>query len=171
MLCELFSFHVRLLSQRTEKKISPMDQKLMRAPQTVWDGACGGQGLLLEVMMMKTNFRLSEGVEWEVLIMSRKLDFGLQKVGKGDTLWSVFPEICYDLCSSTLFFASLLKTTLAHWFWHSYIFLYCHDHQHIAKQHAYPWPFNLNTFGQSTIPFSAAPLYSMILVLSLEHVA
>ena len=45
--------------------------------------------------------RQSEGVETEVLIMP-KLNFGLRKkakalVGKGDTIWSVFPEIYYDV--------------------------------------------------------------------------
>ena len=59
--------------------------------------------------------RWHEGAEREVLTTSRKLDFGLPKktkavVGKGDTLWSVFPEIHYDLCSFIQLFASFLKT-------------------------------------------------------------
>ena len=53
----------------------------------------------------------SEGVEREVLITSRKLDFGLPKkakavVGKSDTLWSVSPEIYHGVCSSIQLFAS-----------------------------------------------------------------
>jgi len=52
--------------------------------------------------------------ERQVLIISKKLDFGVLKkanavVGKGDTVWSVFLEIYYGLVYVPGFFVSFLK--------------------------------------------------------------
>ena len=88
--------------------------------------------------MMKKKFQWrSERVEREVLITSRKLDFGLPKkakavVGKGDF------EIYHGICSSIQLFASFWKLTLAHLFDISlrpsfYVNHYLHK-QDIAKQ-------------------------------------
>ena len=70
----------------------------MRAPQKVWDGV---RVVIGDSDDDNESQHRSEGAEREVLIMP-KLDFGLRKkakalAGKGDTLWSVFPEIYYDL--------------------------------------------------------------------------
>jgi len=67
----------------------------------------------------------------EVLITSRKLDFGLPKKTKAavGTLWSVFLEIYHDLCSFTWLSASFLET-------HSCSFilalLYRYDHHSMS---------------------------------------
>ena len=88
----------------------------MRAPQKVWDGA---RVVIGDSDDDNESQHRSEGAEREVLIMP-KLDFGLRKkanalAGKGDTQWSVFPEIYYDLDPG------FWRPTLAHLFWHSYI--------------------------------------------------
>jgi len=116
----------------------------MRAPQKVWAGAFGRQGLLFEIVMIK-QITVPERRSWEreVLIMP-KLDFGLRKkakakalAGKGDTLWSVFPGIC---CGLDLVFEDpllLIYFGVLIPLWPSfYVNHYAHE-QDIARQHTH----------------------------------
>ena len=106
--------------------------------------------------------RRGEGAERWVLITSQKLDFGLQKkakavVGQGDTIWSVFPEIFYDLCSCTQLFASFLKT-------HSCLFIlaFVCRYDHLLCQSLSSQTGHCETTYLSPIlfgPVSSIPLY------------
>ena len=94
----------------------------MRAPQKVWDGAFGRQGLLLEIVMIKTNHGAGakELRERSVDYAQARLWVAEESKGKGTGWqgWYSMKRFPRDLLRP---WPGFWRPTLAHLFWRSYI--------------------------------------------------